>query len=108
MTEETFDLGNGVTMTKTSVTAAPRKLKAQWTMEAHQDYYLIVRKPEWFFKAWGEVAKRMKWGAGGGWWIRGPWVDHTIEDELVKAMADEITQEIDQEILADLAKYQGS
>ena len=96
-----------------TVTVKPRKLSAKWTVETAQDLEAMhgTKKPKWFWQAWHEVAKRMKWGAGGGWEIKGPWDDWTIEDELTQACAEEITKEIDAQILKDLAaqfKHQGS
>ena len=97
------------------VTAKPRKLSAKWTIEEQHDlqssFGISFKKPEWFSAAWHEVAKRMKWGAGGGWWIRGPWIGRTVEDDLLDAVSAEITEEIDNEIIKDLKnqfKYQGS
>jgi len=99
---------------KQTITAAPRRLSAKWTFESQQDLnatFYGLKKPKWFWQAWHEVAKRMKWGAGGGWEIKGPWDNWTVEDELVKACAEEITKEMDNQILKDLAaqfKHQGS
>ena len=117
MDQQTIDFnGTPVTMTTTHVTVKPRTLKAKWTIEEQQDlesYYstFSFKNPEWLWKAWYEIAKRMKWGAGGGWQIEGPWEGDSLEKELTEALAKEITEEFDNELINNLKNqfnHQGS
>lgn len=107
--------GTPVSMTVKTTTVKPRTLKAKWTIEAQQDlestYGYTYKEPKWFNEAWHEIAKRMKWGAGGGWRIYGPWEGWSIEKELLDSLAKEITEDIDNELLNNLKNqfnHQGS
>jgi len=86
------------------VTAKPRRLQAKWTAKSQQDAENAFRALR--YKGFNlkelikEIIRRMK--------IAGGIPVDTLEDDLVAAVAKEITDEIDAEIVKDLKDMFGS
>lgn len=91
-----------IEITKTHISAKPRALNAKWTCEPLAgDWMYKEKEPETKLplteeQEADEIVRRLS---------TPPKKPPTLEDELMKEMADIIQKEIDQEMLTELMKY---